>query len=73
MQTQRNPICKRSENDYGEQQESCARGKGCPEQIQDGGCERGGREPEAGLQRRPYLEAGRFRRRSDGEKDDQGL
>jgi len=32
-----------------------------------------GRQPEAGLQRRPVQPRGRFRRRPDGQEDDRGL
>ena len=55
---------------YEQQQERGTRGSRRYEPIQDAGCQRGGRQPEAGLQRRPNLQAGRFRRWPDGRHND---
>ena len=42
-------------------------------QVQDGSRQRGRRQPQAGLQRRPHLPPGGLRRRPDGQEDDRRL
>ena len=56
-----------------QQPDQRTRSKGSHEPLQNGVRQRGRRQPQAGLQRRPLFERSRLRRRSDGQENDRIL